>query len=52
MEDDSVAPVPNPRVQQSLFEVMRAKSDEATREKALGVLLAEIEKEGTSQAPR
>lgn len=47
MEDDSVAPVPNPRVQQSLFELTRAAADEATREKALAALLAEIEKDGT-----
>lgn len=46
MEDDSVAPVPNPRVQQHLFELIRPASEEAVREKALTSLLAEIEKDG------
>lgn len=47
MEDDSVAPIPNPSVQQQLFVVMRAASTDAARAEALAALLQQIEADGT-----
>lgn len=46
MEDESVAPVPNPRVQQRLFQLTRPKATEEVKKEAQNALLTEIEKDG------
>ncbi|PKI83817.1 hypothetical protein MVES_002199 [Malassezia vespertilionis] len=46
MDDDSVAPVPNLKVQQHLFVAMRKGSTDAVRAAAVKDLLADIEKDG------
>ncbi|WFC99363.1 proteasome regulatory particle subunit [Malassezia yamatoensis] len=45
MEDESVAPVPNPRVQQRLFQLTRPKATEEVKKEAQNALLTEIEKD-------
>ncbi|WFD20337.1 proteasome regulatory particle subunit [Malassezia caprae] len=45
MDDDAVAPIPNPAVQQQLFVLARQGSSEAQRSEALAKLLENIEKD-------
>ncbi|WFD29093.1 proteasome regulatory particle subunit [Malassezia sp. CBS 17886] len=45
MEDESVAPVPNPKVQQHVFVLVRDASTDTARGDARAALLAEIEKD-------
>lgn len=46
MDDEAVAPIPNPTVQQQLFVLVREGSSEAQRSDALAKLLDNIKKDG------
>ena len=45
MEDDSIAPIPNPVVQQQVFLLQRDGSSESTRRQALEKLLQNIDQD-------
>lgn len=46
MDDEAVAPIPNPTMQQQLFVLVRQGSSESQRNEALATLLENIEKDG------
>lgn len=52
MEEELVAPIPNPYVQQHLFLITRPYTDNETRAKKVEALLTQIEKDGTYDAKR